>query len=95
MTVVGKILYIILQIYLVLLIARMIMSWVLLASRDFQPRGWIAVLFEAVYTVTDPPIRFFDKRIPVLRIGAVGISLDFIIVFILVSIAQSLVIRFM
>ena len=50
MTVVGKILYIILQIYLVLLIARMIMSWVPLASRDFQPRGWIAVLFEAVYT---------------------------------------------
>ena len=60
----GTILTWIIEIYTVLLIVRMLMSWVPLLIRGFEPRGVLAVVFEAVYTVTDPPIKFFDRLVP-------------------------------
>ena len=49
----GTILTWIIEIYTVLLIVRMLMSWVPLLIRGFEPRGVLAVVFEAVYTVTE------------------------------------------
>ena len=46
----GTILTWIIEIYTVLLIVRMLMSWVPLLIRGFEPRGVLAVVFEAVYT---------------------------------------------
>lgn len=76
----GTILTWIIEIYTVLLIVRMLMSWVPLLIRGFEPRGVLAVVFEAVYTVTDPPIKFFDRLVPPVRFGNVGFSVGFIIV---------------
>lgn len=75
----GTILTWIIEIYTVLLIVRMVMSWVPLLIRGFVPRGALAVVFEAVYTVTDPPIKFFDRLVPPVRLGNVGFSVGFII----------------
>ena len=75
----GTILTWIIEIYTVLLIVRMLMSWVPLLIRGFEPRGVLAVVFEAVYTVTDPPIKFFDRLVPPVGFGNVGFSVGFII----------------
>lgn len=88
----GTILTWIIEIYTVLLIVRMLMSWVPLLIRGFEPRGVLAVVFEAVYTVTDPPIKFFDRLVPPVRFGNVGLSVGFIIVFVLLAILQRVVI---
>ena len=80
------------EIYTVLLIVRMLMSWVPLLIRGFEPRGVLAVVFEAVYTVTDPPIKFFDRLVPPVGFGNVGFSVGFIIVFVLLAILQRVVI---
>ena len=45
----GTILTWLIQIYTVLLIVRMLMSWVPLLVRDFEPHGALAVVFEIVY----------------------------------------------
>lgn len=95
MTIVGQVLLVALQIYTMLLIVRMVLSWVPLVARDFEPKGAVAVVFEAVYTLTDPPIRFFDRLIPPVRFGGVGISVGFIVVLILLSLAQRLVYAFL
>lgn len=95
MSVLGLVLYTLLQIYTLLLVVRMILSWIPLLARDFEPRGVVAVLFEGVYTVTDPPIRAVDRVLPPVRLGNVGLSLGFIVVFLLVSVAQNLVLRYM
>ena len=68
------------------------MSWVPLLIRGFEPRGVLAVVFEVVYTVTDPPIKFFDRLVPPVGFGNVGFSVGFIIVFVLLAILQRVVI---
>ena len=40
------------------------------------------MLAEAVYTVTDPPLRALRRIIPPLRIGQVQLDLAFMILFI-------------
>ncbi|MFB7252219.1 YggT family protein [Microbacterium sp. NPDC056234] len=64
-----------LLIYIFVLFARLILDYIPLFNREWRPKGFGLVAAEAVYTVTDPPIRFFRRIIPPLRIG--GLSLDF------------------
>jgi YggT family protein len=43
-------------------------------SRTWRPKGFGLVLTEAMYTVTDPPIRFFRKLIPPVSMGPIAID---------------------
>lgn len=58
-----------------------------------QGAGLVAA--ELVYTVTDPPVRFFRRIIPPLRIGSLsldfGFSITILIVLILMSIVRSFI----
>lgn len=53
---------------------------------------WFA---ESVYTFTDPPINFFRRFIPPLRLGGVALDLSFIVLFFAVQILQSLALSFL
>ncbi len=70
-----------LWIYLLLLIARLIFSWIQAFSRDWSPRGPVLVIAEGVYTATDPPLKFLSRFIPVLRLGSVALDLSFMVLF--------------
>ena len=41
-------------------------------NREWRPKGGFLVLAEGIYTVTDPPIKFFRRFIPPLRVGAIA-----------------------
>jgi YggT family protein len=56
-------------------------------SRGFRPSGALLVLFEIVFTITDPPMRFLRRFIPPLRLGGIAIDLSFLLLFILTQIA--------
>jgi len=75
-----------LTIYLVLLIGRMIFGWVQVFAREWRPKGIVLVLAEAIYTVTDPPLKFLRRFIPPLRLGMVAMDLSFMVLFIVVLI---------
>jgi len=64
------------------LIIRLVFDWVQMFSRDWRPSGVVLVLAEAVYSVTDPPLR--------LRLGAVQIDLAFTVLFLIVVILLGL-----
>ena len=76
----------VLTIYLVVLIGRMIFSWVQVFARDWRPTGFILVIAETVYTLTDPPLKFLRRYIPPLRLGTVAMDLSFMVLFIVVLI---------
>ncbi len=76
----------VLYLYLVVLIGRMIFSWVQVFARDWRPKGVILVLAEAIFTLTDPPLKFLRRFIPPLRIGMVALDLSFMVVFIVLLI---------
>jgi YggT family protein len=67
------------EFYIYILIGRLILDYVLMFSRGFQPRGIMAVLFEFVFALTDPPLKFLRRFIPPLRIGNVALDMSFIV----------------
>ena len=86
MQMVREILSVGLSLFLVLLIARLILEWTQVFARDYRPHGVMLVIFEVVYTVTDPPLKALRRIIPPLRIGQVSIDLAFTALFFLVLI---------
>ncbi|HEX8511218.1 MAG TPA: YggT family protein [Propionibacteriaceae bacterium] len=86
MFIVGSIIGWLLWVFLMTLFARMILSWVPVLVRDWQPRGPMLVVAEIVYSVTDPPLRLLRKVLRPVRIGNVMLDLAFIGLFIMVSI---------
>ena len=54
---VGLVIDWVLWIFLLILFARMILSWVPVLVRDWQPRGPMLVFAEIIYSITDPPLR--------------------------------------
>ena len=94
MATVGLILLRILQFYIYVLIARMIISWIPLLAPQWRPKGIIASLFEIMYTLTDPPIKALRKIIPPLNLGGLSLDLAFMAVFIGCYVLQNLVIAF-
>lgn len=91
MSAVASILELLLWLYFIALLARLVSDWIQVFARDWQPRGPVLVVLEAVYTVTDPPLKFIRRFVPPIRLGSIALDLAFIILFIAVYIALSVV----
>ncbi|GAA1252562.1 YggT family protein [Microbacterium phyllosphaerae] len=94
-SIIASIVHLALLLYLLVLFARLILGYIPLFNREWRPKGAGLVAAELVYTITDPPVRFFRRIIPPLRIG--GLSLDFgfsitiLIVLILMSVVRNFI----
>ncbi|GAB2992549.1 MAG TPA: YggT family protein [Actinotalea caeni] len=90
--------YLLLLLFVVAMLIRLVFDWVQVFARDWKPRGIALVVAEAVYTVTDPPLRWLRRRIRPIRIGGVALDLAFLIVMFACSIGlavlSSLIARF-
>ena len=78
---IGLLLYL----YGIVLFARFVMSWVLQLTQ-YRPSGIAAVLFEFVYSVTDPPLNLLRRWIPPLNMGRASIDVSFIVLALGISI---------
>ncbi len=81
MGVVRFVLGLVVTAFFVLLIGRLVLDWIQTLARSWRPHGVVLVLAEAVYTVTDPPLRALRRAIPPLRIGAFQVDLAFFVLF--------------
>ena len=86
MNILKMVLTYVLWLYLLLLIGRLIISWIQAFSRDWHPTGVILVIAEAVYTATDPPLRLLRRYIPTVRLGTVALDLSFMVLFLVILI---------
>ncbi len=75
-----------LWIYLLVLIGRMIFGWIQAFAREWRPTGFILVIAETIFTLTDPPLKFLRRYIPTVRLGTVALDLSFMVLFIVVLI---------
>ena len=88
----------VLWLYLLLLIGRLIFSWIQAFQRPapgddpWRPTGALLVIAEAVYTPTDPPLRFLGRFIRPVRIGSVALDLSFLILFFVVIVLLNVVV---
>ncbi|MGY4721254.1 YggT family protein [Naumannella cuiyingiana] len=74
----GTVINVVLWVFTALLLARMVLSWMPIVVQGWNPRGAVLVFAEAVYTVTDPPLRLFRKFLPPVRVGQVSFDLAFL-----------------
>lgn len=84
---VGTTLEIALWLFFVLLIARLVLDYIQMFARSWRPHGFMLIVAEVIYTVTDPPLKALRKVIPPLRLGQITLDLSFLVLFVLVQIA--------
>ena len=88
---IGRILSSLIQIFLLMLFARLILDYVRLFARNWRPRGIVLALAEIIFAITDPPLKFVRRFVPPLRLGAVNLDLSFIVIFFAVQLLSRLV----
>ena len=84
MSLVWSAIYWVLFLYFLLLIGRLILSWVQVFSPRWRPTGIMLVVAEIIYTPTDPPLKAIGRVLPPLNLGVIRLDLAFIIVFFVV-----------
>ena len=92
---VGQIIWFFLWVAIVLLLARFVLDWVQLLARSWRPQGWVAALCEALYSITDPPLRAVRGVIPPIRLGGAALDLSPMILLIGIWIVMTIVERTM
>lgn len=84
MSIVLSVLLIALQLFVFVLIARVVLEMVQSFSRTWRPTGFVLVLAEVVYTITDPPLKFLRRFIKPVRLGSIALDLSVLVLFIIV-----------
>lgn len=84
MNIVWAVIEAVLILFLLLLIGRLILEVLQSFARQWRPTGVVLVIAEAVYTVTDPPLKFLRRYIPPIRLGNVALDLSFTVLFLVV-----------
>ncbi|MQY16773.1 hypothetical protein SRB5_69760 [Streptomyces sp. RB5] len=94
MDIVLQVILIALYCFLGVLIFRLVMDYVFMFARSWQPGKAMVVLLEGTYTVTDPPLKLLRRFIPPLRLGGVALDLSFFVLMIIVYILLNVVAGF-
>ncbi|MDQ2781019.1 MAG: YggT family protein [Actinomycetota bacterium] len=89
MRLVGSLFSTVVFLFFLTLIGRLIFDWVQVLSREWRPRGGILVVAEAVYSVTDPPLRLLRRVIPSINLGGMRIDIAFLVLMVITSILMN------
>lgn len=81
----GSLIATLLELYLFVLFARLILDYVRMFARNWRPRGLMLPIAEIIYALTDKPLSFIRRFVPPLRLGAVALDLSFIVLFFVVQ----------
>lgn len=91
MSIVRSLVGFVLYVYLLVLFARLVLSWVQVFSREWRPRGPVLLLAETVYSLTDPPLNALRKVLPPIRIGGVALDLAFFVLVLVIYVLLAIV----
>jgi YggT family protein len=88
---VGSVLRFALFLFFIVLLGRLVLDWVQAFARQWRPRGALLVVAEAIYTITDPPLRALRKVIPPLTLGSVRLDLAFLVLMVATTVLMRIV----
>ncbi len=91
MTLLFSLLYLVLAVFQFLLVLRIVLDVVQSFARSWRPRGAVLVVASAVYTLTDPPLRWLRSKIPPVNLGGIGLDVAFLILFVVVVVLKAVV----
>ncbi|MBP3036842.1 YggT family protein [Arthrobacter sp. zg-ZUI100] len=91
MSIIFSLLYLLLVLFQFALLLRIVYDAVQIFARQWRPKGPALVLATVIYSASDPPIRLLRRFIPPLRLGGISLDLAFVVLFIVVAIAKTIV----
>lgn len=91
--VVFQVLSFLLTVFWLLLVGRIVVELIRTFARDWRPTGIVVVVLEAVFTVTDPPVKLLRRLIPPINLGGIRLDLSIMVLLFIVSILMSIVQR--
>jgi len=92
MIILGRLLLVLIDLALLLLLLRAIISWLPILLPNYRPGGFMAGLFSAIKKITEPPIAWLGRYLRPIRFGAVGLDMAFLILVVLLLLLQRIVI---
>ncbi|MEY3407047.1 MAG: hypothetical protein RL038_108, partial [Actinomycetota bacterium] len=60
----GALIALLIDLYIYVLIGRIIIDYVMMFSTSWRPRGLMLGVVDFVFSITDPPLRFLRRFIP-------------------------------
>ena len=90
--IVLQVLYLLMYVFLLTLIARFILGYVLTFGRRWQPGRGAAATMEIVWSVTDPPLKALRRVIPPLRLGTVSLDLSSLVLLVILFVLMHFVV---
>jgi YggT family protein len=76
--------------FFLVLVARFVLSLIVMFAPQWHPKGPLLLLFELIYSVTDPFLRPLRRILPPIGAGGIRIDLSMLMLFVLVSLAMSI-----
>jgi YggT family protein len=73
------------------LFIRLIIDYVRMFARNWRPNSFLITLFELIYSITDPPMKYVGRFVPPLRLGGVSLDLSFIVLLIAIGLTQRII----
>jgi YggT family protein len=92
---ISSILLQVLGLFKLALFARIIIDYIRMFARNWRPNSFLIAVFEFIYAITDPPMKFIRRFVPPLRLGGVAIDLAFIVLLIAIGFVESLIRAFL
>jgi YggT family protein len=76
--------------FFLMLVARFVLSLIVMFAPQWHPKGPLLLLFELIYSVTDPLLRPLRRILPPIGAGGIRIDLSMLMLFVLVSLAMAI-----
>jgi YggT family protein len=76
--------------FFLVLVARFVLGLIVMFAPQWHPKGPVLLLFELIYSVTDPFLRPLRRILPPIGAGGIRIDLSMLMLFVLVSLAMSI-----
>ncbi len=80
----------VLDVFRLVLLARVILEWVRESNPKFRPKGIFLILAELTFTLTDWAIKPLSKIIKPVRVGGAYIDLSILALFVLLIVLETL-----
>ena len=82
--------HILIDAYMAVLFIRLILDWIAVLGR-WQPRGFIFTLVDAVYWLTEPPLKFLRRYIRPIGMDPIAFDLSFIVLWFALILLQQII----
>ena len=92
-SIIAQAAYLVLYFFWLMLLGRFVMGWVLSFGRRWHPGRGAAATLEAVWSVTDPPLKALRRVIPPLPLGTVTVDLSAIVLLLILYVLMNVVVQ--